>query len=472
MTRRIGVVGSGVAGLLAAHVLTRSGHDVVLFEADERPGGHAHTHDVDLGDGTPIAIDSGFLVHNDRTYPTLTRLFRDLGIERHRTIMSMSVRDDAVGAFGLEYAGAKKLPGLFADPRNLLRPRYLQMLREILRFHREARALLGDSTAAVSPGAVADADDEPLGAWLARHGFGGWFEAHFVRPLIAAVWSCDESRSLEYPARYLFAFLEHHGMLSVAGSPPWYTIVGGSREYVSRVVDGLADVRLSTPVQEVRDLGEGRGVRITDAGGGTTEVDGVVVATHPHQALRMLAEPTQAQREVLGAITYSVNAAQVHTDDSLLPRRRAARAAWNYLAEPATDDDDGGVLVTYDITRLMGLPVVAGRRVLVTLNGEHRVRPESVLATTTYEHPIYTPDAVAAQRRLLDIETSRLAFAGAYHGWGFHEDGALSGLRAAERLGGSWPDAAASPTDRQPTGADQPARRGRRTHDLAAGGGG
>lgn len=469
MTRRVAVIGSGVAGLVAAHILARHAH-VTVFEADDRPGGHAHTHDVDLGEGRTLAIDSGFLVHNDRTYPTLNRLFDELGVQRHRTTMSMSVRDDSVGRRGLEYAGSKQLPGLFADRRNLANPAYLRMLTEILRFHRLARALLVGSCAADSPASVVSADDERLGDWLARHRFGEYVLAHFVRPLVAAVWSCDESRAMDYPARYLFAFLEHHGMLSITGSPPWHTLVGGSRTYVERVVAGLDDVRLGTPVARVRELPGDRGVRITDTAGRTSQVDAVVVATHPDQALTLLAEPTPAQREVLGAMRYSVNQAQVHTDDSLLPTRPAARAAWNYLAEqrPVARSGDGsnapGVLVTYDVTRLMGLPVVGGRRVLVTLNGAHRVRPETVLAETTYEHPIYSPESVAAQRRLLEIETPRVAFAGAYHGWGFHEDGALAGLRAAERLGGSWD----SPRSRPPARAD------RRHHDavvLAAGGG-
>lgn len=412
------VIGSGVAGLVAAHVLTRS-HRVTLYEADERPGGHAHTHEVTL-EGERLSVDSGFIVHNDRTYPTLRRLFAELDVPTQETDMSMSVRHEADG---IEYAGGRGLRGLLADPRTSLRPAYGRMLLDVRRFHRAARTLLD------TPGD----DDVPLGDWLEPQRFSDPFIDWFVRPLVAAVWSCDPDRSLEYPARSLLTFLDHHGMLSVTGSPTWRTVVGGSRVYVDRVVEGLDEVRLSTPVVALRRTASGAEVTATD--GRTDAYDAVVVATHPHQALSLLAEPTQAEREVLGAITYSVNQAQLHTDASVLPTRRGARSSWNYLL-PA--DPQAGVLVTYDLTRLMRLPTPGGRRVLVTLNGSGRIDKDQVLAEMTYEHPLYTAQAVAAQRRLPGLSDRRIAFAGAYHGWGFHEDGAQSGLRAAEALGGAW----------------------------------
>ncbi|MDT5311458.1 MAG: uncharacterized protein QOE74_478 [Mycobacterium sp.] len=421
--RSIAVVGSGVAGLVAAHVLSARNR-VTLIEADGRLGGHAHTHLIDRGDGEVVAVDTAFLVHNDRTYPTLCRLFSELEIETHDTDMSMSVRDDRVGATGLEYAGARGIGGLFPSLANLARPRYLRMLAEVKRFHREATLLLD-----LDEGSAAS--NETLGSFVERHRFSPYFIEHFMTPLVAAVWSCAPGAAMRYPARYLFAFLQHHGMLSVFGSPTWRTVVGGSATYVQAIAQRLHEISLGKPVQSVRRVADGVQVCVDDAA--PRRFDAAVIATHPDQALRLLAEPTAAQRSVLGAIHYSTNHTQLHTDESVLPRRPRARASWNYLATPDTDN----VLVTYDITRLMGLS--GPKRFLVTLGGRDRVDPATVLAEMTYEHPLYTPESVAAQALLPTIDDDRLTFAGAYHGWGFHEDGAASGLRAAERLGARWP---------------------------------
>ncbi len=255
-----------------------------------------------------------------------------------------------------------------------------------------------------------------------------------MEALVAAVWSCDPAVALDYPARYLFAFLEHHGMLGVKGSPTWRTVTGGSTSYVARVGAALAEVRTGTKVTSV--LETATGVEITDGNGRTTSYDAVVIATHPAQALAMLAEPTTAQRDVLSAIPYSPNVALLHTDTSLLPEASGARASWNFRRPT---EDLGHVTVTYDLTRLQRLPT--DTHYLVTLGGEHLVDPATVIDRMEYEHPLYTPASVAAQRRLPELDTDRLAFAGAYHGWGFHEDGARSGLAAAERLGLSWPPA-------------------------------
>ncbi|MBA2954898.1 DUF1365 family protein [Nocardioides sp. MAH-18] len=408
------VVGSGVAGLTAAYVASRTA-EVTLYEADDRLGGHADTHLVDDGaDG--LAIDTGFIVHNERTYPTLLRLFGELGVATQDSEMSMSVRDDATG---LEYAGALGPRGLFPAGRNLRNPAYLRMLAEVPRFHRLARRL---------------EDDVTLGDFLARHGFSAYFRRHFMEPLVAAVWSCDPAVALEYPARYLFAFLSHHGMLSVTGSPQWRTVTGGSRTYVERVAAVLDEVRTGTKVTSVLETPDG--VEITDGNGVVTAYDAAVVATHPSQALAMLAEPTPLQREVLAAIPYSPNVALLHTDTRLLPETQHARASWNFRRPT---EDLGHVVVTYDLTRLQRLPT--DTRYLVTLGGEHLVDPALVIDRMEYEHPLYTPASVAAQARLPEIDTDRLAFAGAYHGWGFHEDGARSGRAAAERLGLEWPGA-------------------------------
>jgi predicted NAD/FAD-binding protein len=426
--RTVAVVGSGVAGLVAAYVLSARNR-VTLFEADNRLGGHAHTHSIERGDGTVVGVDSAFLVHNDRTYPTLCRLFAELGIETHDTDMSMSVRDDRVQRLGsgLEYAGARGIGGLFPSLSNLARPRYLRMLAEVRRFHREATRLLDSAS---------DGDDanETLGSFVGRHDFSPYFVEHFMTPLVAAVWSCAPGDAMRYPARYLFVFLQHHGMLSVFGSPTWRTVVGGSATYVQAVARRIDEVSVGTPVRSVRRVPDGVQLSVGDAA--PRQFDAAVVATHPDQALRLLAAPTPAQRSVLGAIRYSTNHTQLHTDESVLPRRSRARASWNYLATPNTDH----VLVTYDITRLMGLP--GPGRFLVTLGGRDRIDPAKVIAEMTYDHPLYTPESVAAQALLPTIDDDRLTFAGAYHGWGFHEDGAASGLRAAERLGALWPTAA------------------------------
>ncbi|KAA1248759.1 FAD-dependent oxidoreductase [Mycobacterium simiae] len=419
--RSIAIIGSGVAGLTAAYLLSGRDH-VTLYEADTRLGGHAHTHYVDRGDGTVIGVDSAFLVHNDRTYPTLRRLLGDLGVATQESDMSMSVRADDLG---LEYAGALGPQGLFACPQSL-RPRYLLMLAEILRFHRAASRLLRAG--------ASDPDElEPLEAFLKRHRFSSFFVDYFITPLVAAVWSCASKDALRYPARYLFVFLDHHGMLSVFGSPTWRTVSGGSATYVQAIASRLAEVSTGTPVHSLRRVAHG--VLVQAGHSAPRQFDAAVVAVHPDQALLLLDEPTAWERHILGAIPYSTNRAQLHTDESVLPRHRRARASWNYLVTPGREH----VVVSYDISRLMRIN--GERRFLVTLGGHDRVDPRSVLAEMTYSHPLYTPESVAAQSALPTLDDDRVVFAGAYHGWGFHEDGAVSGLRAARRLGADWPAA-------------------------------
>jgi len=408
--RSIAVIGSGVAGLVAAHELAKR-NDVTLFEADPRLGGHAHTHRVDGGDGTMVSVDSAFLVHNDRTYPTLCRLFDELGVATRDTDMSMSVRHCGSG---LQYAGARGLGGLFPTLGNLARPRYLAMLAEVKKFHRAATRLL----------AAADPWPEPLREFLARHNFSPYFVENFLTPLVAAVWSCPPAAALDYPARYLFTFLGHHGMLTVFGSPVWRTVVGGSVTYVDAIAAGLHEVRTGSLVHDLRRVPDGVRFR---AGARTHRFDAAVVATHSDQALALLAEPTARERAALGAIPYSTNHARLHSDESVLPTHRRARASWNYLI-----DGNDDVAVTYDISRLMGLRTP--KRFLVTLSAADRLDPASVLAEMTYHHPLYTTESLAAQQLLPALDDNRIVFAGAYHGWGFHEDGAASGARAAARL--------------------------------------
>lgn len=423
--RRVAVIGSGVAGLTAAHVLHRTS-DVSLYEADDRLGGHADTHDVADPGGRTLRIDTGFIVHNARTYPNLLRLLRELGIATQESEMSMSVRCEGCG---LEYAGARGPRGLFAQPRNALRGRYLRMLAEVAVFHRGARRLL----AAGSDAAEEGADDRTLREFLSAGRYSPYFVQHFMTPLVSAVWSCSPATALDFPARYLFRFLDHHGLLSVGGSPTWRTITGGSRSYVERIAKELSAVHTSSRVTALRRVSGGAEVTVED--GGTARYDAVVVAVHPHQALRMLAEPTPEERQVLGALPYTVNPALLHTDTGLLPRAPGARASWNYLM-PSCAADAGAVLVSYDMNRLQRLD--GADTYVVTLNGEDRVDASAVRDRMAYEHPRYTPESVAARRRLPALSGPVVAYAGAYHGWGFHEDGCASGAAAARALGVEW----------------------------------
>lgn len=411
----VAVIGAGVAGLTAAYLLQRR-YDVFLFEAEPRLGGHAHTHDVPGVGGSTVAVDSGFIVHNERTYPNLLRLFGELGVATRASEMSMSVR--CLGC-GLEYAGARKLSGLFPRAGNVVMAGYLRMLAEIPRFHREARSLLKTG-----------GDDVTLGEFAA--GYSRYFTEHFLLPVVSAVWSAPEEVSRAYPVRYLFEFLAHHGMLSVGGSPAWRTVDGGSREYVERVAKDLTAVQAGTPVRSVRRL-PGR-VEVRDDADDVHTVGRVVLATHADQALALLADATPEEKQVLGAFSYSRNETWLHTDDSLLPGARGARASWNYLKTRCAASDR--VLVSYDMNRLMRLP--SPTPYVVTLNATDRIDPSAVLAKMTYEHPVYTPESVAAQRLLPHLSTGRTAFAGAYHGWGFHEDGCASGVRAAAAFGVTW----------------------------------
>lgn len=428
--RRVAVVGSGIAGLTAAYVASRTAH-VTLLEADARLGGHADTHDVlDPATGRTLGIDTGFIVHNRRTYPTMLRMFAELGVATQQSEMSMSISDDETG---VEWAGALGRQGVFPTRRHVVDRDHLRMLVEIPRFHRQAKALL--AAGEVSTGSTNDL--RTLRTFLDDGGFSPYFVRHFMEPLVAAVWSTDPEKSLDYPARYLFAFLRHHGMLSVFGSPTWRTVAGGSHRYVDAVAAAISaaggEIRTGAKVTSVLETAEG--VEVTDGNGAVTTYDAVVVATHPHQALAMLAEPSPAHREVLGAMPYSPNTALLHTDTSLMPRARNTWASWNFR-RPADGAD--GVQVTYDLTRLQRLDT--DTHYLVTLGGEHLVDPATVIDRMEYEHPLYDPTSVAAQARLPELDTDRVAFAGAYHGWGFHEDGSRSGAAAAERLGLEWPE--------------------------------
>lgn len=416
-TERVAVVGSGVAGLVSAYLLSKRYH-VILFEQDARLGGHAHTHDIPSPHGD-VAVDTGFIVHNDRTYPLLRRLFDELGVGWRDTEMSMSIRDERSG---IEYAGGRGLPGFLARPAQLMRRDYVATLLAARRFHRVAREFLASTT---------DEDATTFGDLLRNEGFSPAFIRLYAVPLVACVWSTGGAQALDYPARYLLRFLDHHGMLSIGDSPNWATVEGGSRTYVQAIAARVAEIRSGAKVVAVtRGIDE---VSIREEGGDETVVDRVVVATHPDQALDLLTDASPAERDVLGAFRYTPNTAVLHQDASLMPEAKGARASWNYLIR---GDGDGAPVVTYWMNRLQGLP--ADQPLFVTLNGDDLVREDTVLRRMTYAHPAYDLAAVRSQRRLPELNTGRSAFAGAYHGWGFHEDGARAGVAAAASFGVTW----------------------------------
>jgi predicted NAD/FAD-binding protein len=432
--RSIAVIGGGISGLTAAYILSRT-DEVTLFEAADRLGGHADTHLADAPGGGQVPVDTGFIVYNERTYPLLSRLFGELGVETQPSEMSMSV---SCTGCGLRYAGKRGLAGLSVGLPGGGR-RYLQMLAEVPKFHRGARRLLASipsrgALAGPGPAGPESAAGPTLGDFLREGGFSRYFITHFAVPLVAAVWSCPQGTALGYPAAYLFAFLANHGMLSVTGSPQWRTVTGGSRQYVDLIAKRVAQVRLSSPVRSVRRTPDG--VQVRDASGDLLDFDAVVIATHPDQALRLLDPPVGAERSVLGAFRYSPNQAILHTDSRLLPPHASVRASWNYTLNCEDGQASAPARVSYYMNRLQGLP--PDRDYIVTLGGEPDVDPARVIAVMDYAHPAYSRESVAAQSRLPGLNTSVTAFAGAYHGWGFHEDGCKAGVAAALALGGAW----------------------------------
>lgn len=417
----VAVIGSGVSGLTAAYLIGRR-HKVTLYECEQRLGGHANTVLVPAADGRSLGLDTGFIVHNERTYPTLLRLFRELGVVTQDSDMSFGVHCDGCG---LEYAGARGLVGIIPRVSTLARPRYLRMLAEVKRFHRHARRVLAD------PGR----DRLTFGAMLAEGRYSQYFRQHFALPLTGAIWSSSNGGMLDFPARYLIRFFANHGMLAVTGSPQWKTVTGGSRAYVARIADRLGDdVLVGVGAAAVTRRGDRPVVAGTD--GGERRFDRVVIATHPDQALRLLADADATERRVLGRFSYSSNETVLHTDGSLLPEARGARASWNSRMD-ACAEEVAPVQVTYHLNRLQAL-----REPLdycVTLNQTERIRPGALLAAMVYDHPVYTVDTPSAQLDLPGLNGRRQTyFCGAYHGWGFHEDGCLSGLRAAAALGSAW----------------------------------
>ncbi len=416
------VIGAGVSGLTAAWVLRRT-HDVTLYERDPRLGGHAHTHDVATDRGE-LRIDSGFIVHNERTYPRLLRLFDELQVATQPTEMSMSITCEECG---LSYAGGRGAGGILAQPTRVTDRRFVRMLTEVPRFHRAARELLAQS----------DAADVTWAEFLAQQQFSPYFVRHFAIPLVSCVWSSGELEAGDYPALHLFQFLEHHGMLTIKGSPTWRTVVGGSGTYVDKLAEQLQSVERGRPVTGV--IRHDDSVEVSTADGATARFDRAVIATHADDALAVLADATPEEKTALGAIGYTTNHTVLHTDSSALPTRPRARASWNHRLTSCTVPADN-VQVSYWMNRLHALDrsATGDTDYVVSLNAAGRIPDDRIIAEMTYQHPIFTRDAVAAGAALRGAGGPRLAFAGAHLGWGFHEDGARSGVDAAARLGVTW----------------------------------
>jgi len=413
---RIAIVGAGVSGLVAAHLLHRE-HEITVFEAAAHAGGHTNTVRVD----TPYEthhVDTGFIVFNDRNYPCFERLLARLRVPSQPSTMSFSV-SDGLGDF--EYSGASA-NGLFANRRHLAEPWFHRMVADLARFHRAARELLAGADG--SPAGLS------LGDWLERRRFSRAFIDRLIVPQASAVWSADPRQMWSFPARFLAEFFDHHGMLGFRDRPRWRVVRGGSARYVEALTRPFASrVRLGTSVRAVRR--DPDGVLVTPQGGEPERFDEVILATHSDQALGLLEDAGEREREILGAIPYQVNEAVLHTDVRVLPRRRRAWASWNYHWQPEPSPQ---TTVTYHMNRLQSLR--AEREFCVTLNRAGSIDPDRVIRRLSYAHPVFTDAGVRAQRRVTEIDGRRHThFCGAYWGWGFHEDGVRSALRVGERFG-------------------------------------
>ncbi len=417
---RIAIIGAGVSGLVCAHLL-HSDHELVVFEADERAGGHANT--VSLQTDTGIHhVDTGFIVFNDRNYPNFQALLSRLGVATQPSQMSFGVSDGA----DFEYNGASP-NGLFARRSHMVTPSFHRMIADLLRFNRQARGLLRSD------------EDPPLGEWLDRGGYSNDFVQRLIVPQASAVWSADPAQMWSVPARFLIEFFDNHGVLGLRDRPRWRTIKGGSRVYVqalTRAWEGC--LRLGARVTELHRHDDH--VEISCGGSETERFDAVIIATHSDQALAVLSDPSERERELLGAIPYQPNEAVLHTDRSMLPRRRRAWASWNYHLAP---DTARRCTVTYHMNRLQALD--ADREICVTLNRTASIDPAKIIRKISYAHPVYTPDGIAAQARHGEISGhNRTHYCGAYWGSGFHEDGVRSALRVVGELGARLPLRAAA----------------------------
>jgi predicted NAD/FAD-binding protein len=417
--QKIAVVGSGISGLSAAWLLS-SRHDVTLFEADDRAGGHSHTVIAPTPEG-PTPVDMGFIVYNERNYPNLTALFAHLGVPTKASNMGFAV---SLEGGGVEYGGDNLLT-LFTQVRNLVRPRFWSMLHDLLRFYREAPA----------HACALDAEATTLGEYLAAQGYGRPFQDDHILPQAAAIWSASAGDIRNYPAAAFIRFCENHGLLRITARPIWRTVDGGSRAYVRRLTDALGlGVRLNAAVTRIARTTDG--VLVHDRAGEAERFDSVVIATHADQGLALLADPTPRERQLLGAFGYTSNRAVLHSDPRLMPRRRGVWSAWNYIGQAAgASGADPALCVTYWMNRLQDLP--RATPLFVTLNPAVEPDPAKVIRTEIYHHPRFDAAAMRAQGQLWSLQgEGGVWWCGAYFGSGFHEDGLQSGLAVAERLGG------------------------------------
>lgn len=407
---KIAVIGSGISGNVAAYHLNKT-HDITVYEANDYIGGHTHTHDI-RHKGKQYCVDTGFIVFNHKTYPNFIALLDELGVEEQLSTMSFGVKCDKTG---LEYMGST-INSLFAQRRNIFRPSFWRMILDILRFNREATNLL-----------QASSDDISLGDYLEQHKYSAVFINHYLVPMAAAVWSADLKLMFDFPARYLIRFFHNHGLLSVNDRPDWYVIKGGSKTYARALTRAFKDkIKLSTPVTQVERIDGG--VRVTSSEGEET-FDAVFFACHSDQALSMIKSPTDTEKQTLGAIKYQDNEVVLHTDASVMPKRKIAWAAWNYHL---LEGDQSRVPVTYNMNILQSLD--CEDQFCVTLNNTDAIDQSKVLKRLNYNHPIYTKESVAAQARHAEINVDRFYFCGAYWRYGFHEDGVVSALEAIKRF--------------------------------------
>jgi predicted NAD/FAD-binding protein len=415
---RIAVIGAGISGLACAWLLAKR-HEVVLFEANRYPGGHTNTVDATV-DGITHPVDTGFLVYNDRTYPNLVKLFAALDVASAKSDMSLSVR---IGDGELEWSGSS-LATVFAQPANLVRPRFLRMLSDLLRFNREATAL-AESGAPLAG---------TLGEFLDSRGYGREVRELYLIPMAACIWSTPTTQINRFPLATFLHFCANHGLLAVSNRPQWRTVKGGAREYVKKLLAALPDVRLACPVSQVRRFAD-RVELATDQG--TERFDEVVLATHTDQSLALLERPSPEERSVLKAIPYQANTAVLHTDERLLPRRRRAWASWNFHA-PKPELSEEPVSLTYLINRLQPLPFTSP--VMVTMNPVDAPREDKVLGTYDYHHPVFLEGSDEAKRRVVTLQgRERTWFCGAWTRYGFHEDGLLSAVNVARQMGVAIP---------------------------------